>query len=70
MKQSGLCSRLPGLRRSTRHHGAGPERNVIPFELFDFRPRMFRRAESDETKLPAHETIFRISSRYPETGNP
>jgi len=31
---------------------------------------MFRRAESDETKLPAHETIFRISSRYPETGNP
>ncbi|RYX88966.1 MAG: hypothetical protein EON84_15950 [Bradyrhizobiaceae bacterium] len=70
MKQSGLCSRLSGLRRSTRHYGAALERNGIPFKLFALHPRMFRRAKSDETKLLAHETIFRISSRYPETGNP
>jgi hypothetical protein len=31
---------------------------------------MFRRPIADETNLPAHETIFRFSSRRPETGIP
>jgi hypothetical protein len=31
---------------------------------------MFRRHGRDETKLPTNETIFRFSSRRPETGKP
>jgi hypothetical protein len=31
---------------------------------------MFRRPGPDETILPYHETIFRFSSRRPETGKP
>jgi hypothetical protein len=49
---------------------AGTGKIAISLKLLNFHSRMFRRAGRDETKLPYHETIFRFSSRYPETGNP